>query len=169
MSNVAMIREMESLLIGTGADIDRYADESFSDVIKPVGSFIGEIISRLFGENKQQGYNTPWPALNGKFWFRPGELTIWSGPSKEGKSLITGQCMTHIVESGGRAALASLELHPYETIGRMIGQFNGYDRPLLREDMVHSFSAMQQRLACTPKQATQTKRMLAPLAMFAQN
>lgn len=158
-----LLPRIDRLMIGTKEDIDRYAEGSFEDSIKPAQAFRDDLIQHLFGEKKNDGHFTPWRSLHDRFRFRPGELTIWSGPSGEGKSLITTQCMLSIVESGGQSAIASLELHPYETLARAAMQFHGYDRPLLTHEMAISFlDAMESRLWLYAETGdVETKRMLA--------
>jgi len=40
------------------------------------------------------GAKTPWPTIESKMRFRPGELTIWAGYNGSGKSQVLSQCTT---------------------------------------------------------------------------
>jgi|DEB0MinimDraft_6_1074348.scaffolds.fasta_scaffold05399_9 twinkle protein len=82
-------------------------------------SFADEI--RLLAEqgDTQAGEPLPWEQ---DIWFcRPGELTIWGGINKQGKSLILGQVILNFLKTQ-TAAIASLEMKPAQTVYRMICQ-----------------------------------------------
>lgn len=55
--------------------------------------------------------------------FRPGELTVWTGCNSHGKSVMIGQIMIGAVLKGMPVAIASMEMRPEQTLGRMIKQF----------------------------------------------
>lgn len=120
-------------------DIDKYAVDSFDECLKPASSFTDAVFDALEGKKSYAGFSTPWPEMDDAFKFRSGELTIWSGPSGEGKSLITGQCMLSIVNQGGKVAIASLEMHPHETLIRLIMQFHRCNRKDLNKNHVMPF------------------------------
>ena len=123
----------------SAADIDKYEVDSFDECLKPAHNYKQAIFDLLAGNVSSEGFSTPWKSEDDVFKFRQGELTIWSGPSGEGKSLITGQCMLSIVNQGGRVAIASLEMHPRETLARMMMQFHGCDRKALTNAHVEPF------------------------------
>lgn len=61
--------------------------------------------------------------FKGRVAFSPGELTIWTGCNSHGKSLLIGQVMLIAAMRGQKAAIASLEMRPEQTLGRMLRQF----------------------------------------------
>ena len=71
--------------------------------------------------------------LNYNFRFRPGEFTVWSGTGGSGKSLIIGQCILHFIKQKSRCLIASLEMKPMETLGRMMCQHFMQDRLFMKD------------------------------------
>jgi twinkle protein len=58
-----------------------------------------------------------------KIGFRPGELTIWTGCNSHGKSVMIGQVMIGAAVRDMKIAIASMEMRPEQTLGRMLKQF----------------------------------------------
>ena len=81
---------------------------------------------RLQSAPELQGEPMPWEKTTDKFRFRPGELTIWAGVNKNGKSLVVNQCAAWFERP---AAIASLEMKPVETISRLMRQVCGVRVP----------------------------------------
>jgi twinkle protein len=54
--------------------------------------------------------------------FRPGEVTVWGGYNGSGKSLLQGQVIADLCESGATACIASMEMKPGKTLARMAKQ-----------------------------------------------
>lgn len=75
------------------------------------------------------GYTVPYGKLAGKLAFRPGEMTLWTGSSGSGKSQIISDCVPHWIAEGGRVCIASFEMHPTQTLRRMVKQAGNIDRP----------------------------------------
>lgn len=78
---------------------------------------------------KRTGYTTPYGKLGDKLTFRPGELTLWTGATGSGKSQIISDCCPHWVLEGSRICIASFEMHPAQTLRRMVKQAGDVDRP----------------------------------------
>lgn len=121
-AQVDLMRRAQKLMIGDSAAIDRYGDSSFEDSVKPSGAWAKDLHDWLFGDKKAVGQRLPWSGTEDKFRLRPGELTIWSGYNKHGKSLVLGQVMLGMLREAKRVVIASLELHPVETLSRMVSQ-----------------------------------------------
>lgn len=75
------------------------------------------------------GYTVPYGKLDGRIVFRPGELTLWTGSSGSGKSQIISDCVPHWIEQGSNVCMASFEMHPAQTLRRMVKQAGDVDRP----------------------------------------
>jgi twinkle protein len=120
----------ECLVAGISkADIDACfarAEYVAPDRLKTAGDFLGEVL-HLFhpASGDINGITLPWPRLLGKVWLRDGELSIWTGISGHGKSVILGQAMLAAIEQGERVCIASLEMRPGRTLQRMIRQTVG--------------------------------------------
>jgi twinkle protein len=61
--------------------------------------------------------------------FRPGEVTCWTGYSKHKKSIFTGQLALDLCVQRERVLMASFEMYPRETLGRMAQQMFASDCP----------------------------------------
>lgn len=106
----------------TPEDIDAVMDEVALQDMRPASEWIDAVCAEgdLVVESP-----TPWSSkTDGRFGFRPGELTIWAGQNGSGKSLIVGQSMLWLLPSA-TVAIASMEMRPRETIIRMCDQARG--------------------------------------------
>ena len=83
-------------------------------------------------EEKQNAILNP-ALFRRNIWFRPGELTIWSGCNSHGKTLIVGQIMILAATCGMNVAIASMEMRPEQTLGRMLRQFWAKEMPATDE------------------------------------
>ncbi|MFC7332926.1 AAA family ATPase [Rhodocista pekingensis] len=75
------------------------------------------------------GYALPWGKLAGKVWFRPGELTLWTGATGAGKSQVLGHALIDAADQGARICIASLEMAPAQLLRRAAKQAGNTDRP----------------------------------------
>ncbi|WP_455479232.1 toprim domain-containing protein [Bartonella sp. B23] len=85
----------------------------------------------LFWPTPEQhlGYTVPYPKLNGKLYFRPAELTLWSGASGVGKSQLLSDCIPHWISQKSRLCLASLEMKGEQSLRRLTKQTGGVEQP----------------------------------------
>lgn len=134
-----MLERINKLRIGESQDIDRYEDPELVDKILPAMSYHADLIESMFGEKKITGLSLPWPSAYEKLRLRPGELSVWAGENGDGKSLVLSQVMTGVMQQAGRVAIASLELHPIETLKRMACQYQGIEETRIAEGGVHEF------------------------------
>jgi len=134
-----LLERIKSLRIGEKSDIDRYEDPELLDKVKPAEDYYVQLIDAMFGEAKVEGLTLPWPNTYDKFRLRPGELTIWAGQNGDGKSLILSQSMIGVIRQGAKVAIASLELHPVETLKRMTCQYLGLSETEVGERAVDEF------------------------------
>lgn len=74
------------------------------------------------------GYPLPFSG-GGNVRFRPGEVTVWSGAAGSGKSQLLSYCAVSWIAAGARVCMASLEMHPAQTLKRMVKQAGNTDRP----------------------------------------
>jgi twinkle protein len=80
-------------------------------------------------EGEHVGYQTPYGTLAKRLLFRPGELTIWTGDAGAGKTQILSDCTVDWIKQGSRICLSSLEMHPRQTLKRMVKQVVGTETP----------------------------------------
>lgn len=126
--SVELLKQIDRVLIGESADISRYDQLSFEDRVKPSGSWAKDLHDWLFGERKSVGQRLMFDDSGERLRLRPGELTVWSGYNKHGKSLVLNQVMLGLVRSGSKVVIASLELQPLETLSRMVCQASAVHR-----------------------------------------
>ncbi len=88
-------------------------------------------IIELFWPTPEQhlGYTVPYSKLNGKLYFRPAELTLWSGASGAGKSQLLSDCIPHWISQKSRLCLASLEMKGEQSLRRLTKQTGGIEQP----------------------------------------
>lgn len=60
------------------------------------------------------GLSLPWPETQDCVRFMPGKVSVWSGPSFNGKTAFLRQLMLHAITSGHKALFISLEESPDE-------------------------------------------------------
>ena len=118
----------ECLQAGIGAALinDSVAN---AEVIKPaklkgIYEFENEIWKKFHPEGTDQiGLTLPWGNHFGSslpFRFRYGEVTVWTGYNKHGKSEVLNHCMIDLCWQGDRALICSLEVQAPETYRKLI-------------------------------------------------
>jgi len=133
------VAKIDALRIGSKQEIDRYEDPELIDKIKPAEDYYSEVIEHMFGEKEEHGLELPWPNAKDKFRLRPGELTVWAGENGSGKSLILTQSMLSVIRQNANVVIASLELHPVETLKRMACQHVDIREQEIGEQGVNEF------------------------------
>lgn len=117
----------------TKTEMDALLSEAQSydpDGLKRASAFTDEVIGLFWPKpNEHIGYRTPYGKLGDQLMFRPGEVTIWTGPSGSGKSQVLSDCCPDWIKQGSRICIASLEMKPAQTLKRMVKQTSGIDRP----------------------------------------
>jgi twinkle protein len=107
--------------------------------LRSAGEFTDDVI-RLFwpADGASQGYRLPYDKIGDRLLFRPGELTIWTGPAGSGKSQLLSHGLVGMGDQGARVCLASLEMKPAQLLKRMVKQAANVDRatePCIRTTM----------------------------------
>lgn len=67
-------------------NLSAFMDDEQVHRIKSAVAYKNELLALISGGG-EHGAETPWPAFDGKFEFRPSELTVWSGYKGHGKAL----------------------------------------------------------------------------------
>ena len=91
--------------------------------VKPAGDFVADAKERLRIRSKAKRTYLPWEKCNESFEFRTGEVTVWAGQNGHGKTDVTTQVALSLVGQGERVCVASFEMKPVTTIGRMVRMF----------------------------------------------
>lgn len=110
-----------------------YGPEEAAKII-PASAFCQNLIDRFYGADDlfQSTHKMPWSKTHGKINFRPSEVSIWAGYNGSGKSNLLGQICLGIMSQGGKVCIASMEMKPAATLGRMVRQSSGYSEPSIQ-------------------------------------
>ena len=93
--------------------------------VKPAVDFVQDAKDRLRSRSKAKRTYLPWPKCNESFEFRRGEVTAWCGQNGHGKTDVTTQVALSLIGQGEKVCVASFEMKPVTTIGRMVRMFAG--------------------------------------------
>ena len=108
--------------------------------------FLSDVVEAFYPSGDHEpGMRMPFHKLDGKFLFRAGELTIWTGATGSGKSQILGYAIANGMCQGFRFCVASLEMRPQQFLKRLAKQLSGLDRPS-REYLAHIHDFYADRL-----------------------
>ena len=90
--------------------------------VMDTGAFMDEVIDRLLNGTHMQGIKLPFRLFDNTFRLRGEEITILSGQSSAGKSMMAGQIMLNAIDQGYKCLSVSLEMSPVAQITRKIRQ-----------------------------------------------
>ena len=100
------------------------------DELKIATSFCAKVIEAFYPPGGiEPGYQMPWDKCNDKILFRPNELTVWTGINGHGKSQFLGHALLHMMNSGAKVCMASLELKAAKLLQRMTRQATALNLP----------------------------------------
>jgi twinkle protein len=105
-------------------DFDFYLKETDPHhKVKPASDFVGDAKDRLRARASAHRTYLPWPKCNDSFEFRLGEVTVWAGQNGHGKTDVTTQIALSLIGQDEKVCVASFEMKPVTTIGRMVRMF----------------------------------------------
>lgn len=106
--------------------------------LKNIFDFENEIWEKLYPEGTDKmGLLLPWGNQHGSslpFRFRYGEVTVWTGYNKHGKSEVLNNCIVDLCWQGDRALICSLEIQAPETYRKLIRMTQGRRDVCAKED-----------------------------------
>jgi twinkle protein len=98
--------------------------------VRPASEFVDDVVQLIHGDNEElAGHMTPWAKVENRLMFRPGEVSLWAGVNGHGKSGALGYVILGTMTQGAKACIASLEMVPAATMGRMCRQSAGGNMP----------------------------------------
>jgi twinkle protein len=107
-------------------DFEAYLTETdHKQHVRPAGDFVQLAKERLRTRAKEKRTFLPWPKVNDSFEFRKGEVTVWAGQNGHGKTDLTTQQALSLIGQGEKVCVASFEMKPVTTVGRMARMFSG--------------------------------------------
>lgn len=109
--------------IDFSAYYDNVAEQDDRANVKPAESYLGVMAEHYHGDHADLGLRLPWPKTFDLVRFRPAEVSLWSGFSGSGKSVLLGQVEMCLAAQGSKGCLASLEMKPHSSLNRMTRQF----------------------------------------------
>lgn len=121
-------------MIPDDMDFSLYADdEKHRQLVKPMSRWRDEVVQMLLCPPGQRGRVLPWVKTEPLFRLRPGELTIWAGENRAGKSALLNMVAMALAAQTERILIISLEMKPTDTIDRALRQFSRRDTPTVRD------------------------------------
>ena len=93
--------------------------------VRPAADFLQVAKDRLRTQARAKRTYLPWPKCNQSFEFRKGEVTVWAGQNGHGKTDVTTQIALSLLGQEEKVCVASFEMKPVTTIGRMVRMFSG--------------------------------------------
>lgn len=112
-------------LILQGINFSQYLEDqgiTESEMLRNVSDFSERLRHLLKHGNQLVGAYFPWGKVQHTTRVGDGKLSIWAGESGSGKSLMLGQVILNCIAQGRKACIASLEMHPEQTLFRMVNQ-----------------------------------------------
>jgi len=109
-------------LIPDNIDLSEYMTPSESVSVRPADYFSEKALDILNGKQDIQGLPLPWAKAVGRFAFRRGELTIWTGYKAHGKSMMLSQILLYAMAYGERVFILSPEFRPERILARKVRQ-----------------------------------------------
>lgn len=117
---------MASMIYEDEIDFAAYlAQTEAKTKVRPAAAWIDQLIDELGRTDAEPCAYLPWEKTHNLFQIREGEVTLWAGANGQGKSLITGLVSLSLVAQDEPACIASFEMKPKRTIGRMSRQWSG--------------------------------------------
>lgn len=95
----------------TEDDVQRFVDPS---------TLVARVSDVLHARGARAGIGLPWPDVAERVRIRRGKLALWAGINFHGKTAMLKQLALHMVSSGEKVCIASLEEEPEETLADMV-------------------------------------------------
>lgn len=107
------------MVIGQDVDLDAYADHDEAAHIKPAEDYADVVWEHMHRDPRERGRTLPWTKTHGDIQIRGGELIVYGGQRKVGKSNVTGHIMAGLMGQGDKVVIASMEMPVVDTLERM--------------------------------------------------
>lgn len=121
-----------SHLIPDSNNFDEYFEnhQVESAKVKPASDWAQAVVDRFYGQGVESNWvRTGFLKTEGKFDLRPGEVTLWAGINKHGKTTLLSQVMLQVMQADKKVCLMSLEMRPADSMAKMAKQASGVGQP----------------------------------------
>jgi twinkle protein len=121
-------------LLNDSTDFDSYFREQVDEgaKIRPASEWCQGVIDRLYGDGAPNNWTpTGFDKMQGKFDLRKGEVTVWAGINKHGKTTFLSHVMLNVMKAGQKVCVASLEMNPTDSMTKMARQAAGVESPAI--------------------------------------
>lgn len=122
---------MAKYLTADSIDFGAYLEETEqSTKVRRASEFFDDVRSEFSHTDAGRRYpGMSSTKVGGVLQFPPGEVTVWAGFNGHKKSMFTSQVALDLCQQRRRVLLASFEMTPGKTLGRMARQAAGVPRP----------------------------------------
>jgi len=104
-------------------DLKKYANITDAQrEVRGSNEFIDDVLDRFLNGTHMTGIKLPFRLFDNVFRMRDQEVSLLSGQSSAGKSMLAGQIINNCVDQGYKCLSVSLEMTPQSQISRMIRQ-----------------------------------------------
>lgn len=112
-------------------DLSEYlrAAEDLRVIVRPASSYAEQLRAEFAAHRDERHPSMFSTKLRERLEFRPGEVTVWAGYNGHRKSLLTGQVALDLMVQKEPVLVASFEMSPARTLGRMARQAWGTESP----------------------------------------
>lgn len=117
------MRDIKQVLLG---DFKNYKAKAQRQFIRPIEDFVDDAIKIHQNGLINTGDKMPWEKTHDKVRFLEGQLSVWTGLSSNGKSLVMGQVAAWLAKDTS-VLIASMEMMAWETTIRILNQTSGGD------------------------------------------
>jgi len=146
-------------------DLSAFMDEEQVHRIKNASEYQEKLLQLIRGHG-ESGDSSPWESTEGKFVFRPAELSVWSGFKGHGKSLVIGQVFEKFISDGKKVFIISPEFPPHRVLYRMLIQ--SLTKAGLREDVaIDWLDAVKTKLWIYDQQSSLKPKDIIALCRYA--
>src|SRR3990167_1297571 len=87
-------------------DLTAFMSDEQVHRIKSASAYKEKLLELITGGG-EKGIKSPWEFFDGKFEFRPSELTVWSGLKGHGKSMAISQALEKFITLGQKVFIIS--------------------------------------------------------------
>ncbi|MCA3064720.1 AAA family ATPase [Aquidulcibacter sp.] len=119
-----------STIIPETLDLSDYLEDRHEgEHVRPASYFRDQVKHFFHGGGNTEGALLPWAKTHETIRLRAGEVSLWHGENYSGKTTLTSHVAVHLIASGWKVLVISLEMPPRTTLGKMNRQTIGVHQP----------------------------------------